>query len=336
MKRIIAIGASAGGFEAVAKVLQILPQDFQAAIFIVIHIGREASNQIILNTIQKTTKLTCKIAVDGDRIEDSVVYIAPADHHLMVDEEHMLVKNGATENNWRPSIDVLFRSVAAHYNSCAIGIILSGLLSDGTSGMTAIKRSGGICIVQDPGEAQFGDMPRNVINNVSIDHQVAADEIGYILIDLLSSEIPCIPTESPVDVKLEAEINRRMSSSLNDVDKLGEKTSLTCPDCGGMLTKIGNAGASRYKCFTGHVYSSALLEKLHAKNIENSIWVAIRMMEERKNLIYNFTNSTADTNDNSSVIRNTDRVNFLSKHIVVLKNLLSDISKIDNEPQKIA
>ncbi|UKT65278.1 chemotaxis protein CheB [Pedobacter mucosus] len=333
IKKIITIGASAGGFGAVSKVLTHLPENFPAAIFIVIHIGKDASNQIILNTIQKSTRLKCEIAFDGCEIENSVVYIAPADHHLMVDKGTILVKNGATENNWRPSIDVLFRSAAANYDSCVIGIVLSGLLYDGTSGMNAIKRSGGVCIVQDPNEAQFADMPQNVLSNVSVDHQVSAEEIGYILIDLLAEKKPCIPKESPKDVKLEAEITKRMSSNVDEVEQLGVKTNFTCPDCGGMLTKINTDKEPRYKCFTGHVYSEALLGKLQDKNIENSIWVAIRMMEERKNLL----NSLSENNPNSTQKipsnNNSDRVNFLSEHIERLKTLLTDIGSVNSNKQ---
>src|SRR5215217_2275567 len=144
---IITIGASAGGISAVSRLCASLDQDLNAAIFIVIHLSRTSTAEVVLRQIQKSSKLPCRIPVNEEEIRNGHIYLAPPDHHMMIEREKILIQKGAYENHWRPSIDVLFRTAAAAYDSCVTGIILTGMLDDGTSGMSAIKRSGGRCIV---------------------------------------------------------------------------------------------------------------------------------------------------------------------------------------------
>ncbi|TDQ11813.1 chemotaxis protein CheB [Pedobacter metabolipauper] len=284
IKNVITIGASAGGIAAVSRLVAGFNATFDAAIFIVIHVSRNSLSDVILHEIQRRTKLICLIPEDGQIIENSTIYLAPADHHMMLAGGNISIKKGAFENHWRPSIDVLFRSAAAAYSNCVTGIILTGLLDDGTSGMSAIKRSGGRSIIQDPAEADFPDMPKSVLSNMEVDYKVSIDEMGYILSDLYSRE-ECNVAHVPDDVKLEAEITLRMSSNVEDLEKLGSFTPFTCPDCGGTLVKVETDEVPRYRCYTGHSYTQKSLEESQIKSLEESLWVAIRMMEERKNLL---------------------------------------------------
>lgn len=281
VKNVIVIGTSAGGINAMSKLVAGFEEDFDAAVFVVIHISRNSLTEVILSQIQKQTVLKCVIPKDGDEIANKVLYLAPADHHMMIEKKKVLIRKGAYDNHWRPSIDVLFRSAAVAYDSCVTGIILTGLLDDGTSGMSAIKRSGGRCMVQDPQEADFPDMPNSVLNSMEVDYKVFINEMGYILSDMFSKN-PCEGGTVPADVKLEAEITMRMSSNVKDLEKLGPLTPFTCPDCGGILVKVENDQISRYRCYTGHTYTEKALESEKIKRIEESLWVAIRMMEERK------------------------------------------------------
>ncbi|RZM21486.1 MAG: chemotaxis protein CheB, partial [Pedobacter sp.] len=251
VKNVITIGASAGGIQALCSLLRVMPEKLDAAVFAVIHIPKESMSDIILHTLKKYTALHCRVPDDGEQIKNNTLYLAPANNHMMVAKDKVLIRSGARENHWRPSIDVLFRSAAVAYDSCVTGIILTGLLDDGTSGMLAIKKSGGICIVQEPGEAEFADMPNNVLNNVDVDYRVSVSEMGSIVNGIFSRRI-CKPHQIPEDVKLEAAMSERMSSKIEDVAQLGEVTTLTCPDCGGVLTKIQEEGLTRYRCYTGH------------------------------------------------------------------------------------
>lgn len=316
---LIVIGASAGGFAAVSKLLATFNDDLNAAVFVVIHISRNSDADIVCKMLQKQTRLHCQVALDGQTIKKHSVYIAPADHHMMVDVGKILVQKGAYENHYRPSIDVLFRSAAAAYGACVTGIILTGMLDDGTSGMYAIKRSGGICIVQSPEEAEFPNMPFSVINNVQVDHQLKVAEMGLLLNELLMNRT-CTAGEIPDDVKFEAEITKRMSSRPEDLQKLGPAVDLTCPDCGGTLHKIEQDAIPRFRCFTGHAFTASCLEDLQLKSLEESLWTAIRMMEERRNLLVSIHDSSG---------RKTERAEQLEVHVGRLKTMLANLTRAE-------
>jgi two-component system chemotaxis response regulator CheB len=284
IRNIITIGASAGGLSAVSKLLSTLPADLDAAIFIVIHLSKDARAETVLAMLNRNSNINVQIPIDGTPIRAKTAYLAPVDAHMMIRKGVISISGGAKENHWRPAIDVLFRTAAAAYDSCVTGIILTGLLDDGTSGMIAIKASGGTCIVQEPEEAEFSDMPYSVINNLEVDYRVPLADMGYILTDIYARR-ECEPSAVPAKVKLESEITIRMASEYQLTSELGTPTALTCPDCEGVLTKIQEQGIMRYRCFTGHVFSAHLLKQEYREKTEETLWVAIRMMEERRNFI---------------------------------------------------
>jgi len=314
---IIVVGASAGGFAAVSKLLSSINGDLNAAMFLVVHISRNSDAEIICKMLQKHTTMHCKVAVNGEAILSKHVYIASADHHMLLEEGRIRIQKGAYENHYRPSIDVLFRSAAATYGACVIGIILTGMLDDGTSGMYAIKRSGGICMVQHPEDAEFPNMPYSVINNMEVDHQLSITEMGPQLTNLLMNR-SCVKGEIPDEVRIEAEITRRMSSDPEDLNKLGPAADLSCPDCGGTLHRIVNDAIPRFRCFTGHVFTGTCLEDLQVTSLEESLWTAIRMMEERRNLLSSIHDSSG---------RKIERAAQLGVHISRLKSMLQTLNK---------
>src|SRR4051794_26929180 len=143
---VIAIGGSAGGLNALTEVVTHLPDKMNAAVFIVLHLSKVGLGDFLVHRLQKYTSYKCKLPANGEKIEADYIYIAPPNQHLLVKDDEVVLGQGPEENRWRPSIDVLFRSAAASYGNRAIGIVLTGFLNDGTSGMWAIKRSGGRCI----------------------------------------------------------------------------------------------------------------------------------------------------------------------------------------------
>jgi len=317
---IITIGASAGGLAAVSRLLSTLHAELDAAVFVVIHLGKAAVLDVIVNMLGKNCKLPIIVPEDGTLIKTRQIYLAPADAHMMLQEEKILIRRGAKENHWRPSIDVLFRTAAAEYDSCVTGIILSGLLDDGTSGMAAIKKCGGRCIVQEPKGAEFPDMPNSVISNIDVDYRVQIEDMGYILSDLYSRN-ECEVAPVPDEVKLEAEITMRMSTSLPVNAQLGKLTPFTCPDCGGILTQIEDSnGEKHYRCFTGHAFGEQFLDDEYADKTEETLWVAIRMMEEQRNF-----KNTVLNRANSPEWEQRDR-QFL-QHIENLKEILQKLAK---------
>ncbi len=186
IKKIIVIGASAGGFGAITRLMAAMPNNLPAAIFVVMHLSKTSSAEIIQQQLAKFTGYRCRIPADKEKIVAGSLYIAPADFHMVVRPTHIRLLKGRPGIRWRPSIDVLFSSAARCFQSRVIGIILTGMLNDGTSGMSAIKGRGGICIVQEPKEAEFAGMPENVLNHVDVDYRVPLSDISYILADLFS------------------------------------------------------------------------------------------------------------------------------------------------------
>jgi two-component system chemotaxis response regulator CheB len=317
---IIVIGTSAGGFMATTTLLSTFGEDLNAAVFIVIHISKNSMAHVIANHLQKQTSLKVKVAEDGEPICNKVIYLAPSDRHMLLDENSIVVQKGAYENHYRPSVDVLFRSAAATFGSCVTGIVLTGMLDDGTSGMSAIKRSGGMCIVQDPDEAEYPNMPSTVLKNLDVDYTLPVSEIGYVLTDLLANR-HCTPAEIPNDVKYEAEITRRMSSEISTTAQLGEGTMFTCPDCGGVVRKIYDDAVIRYRCFTGHTFTEQTLVENQVKKLEESLWTAIRMMEERKNLLMSM---------NPDQQTPPERAVQMEVHVERLKEMLQHIGNTDS------
>jgi two-component system chemotaxis response regulator CheB len=327
VKNVVVIGASAGGINALIQLVGNLPAGLPIAVFVVIHMSKQSQAGIITNRLQKSTPYNCRVAENDTTIEAGHIYLAPTDRHLFLKPGKMLLLHGPHENRWRPSIDVLFRSAAAAYDSCVTGVILSGLLDDGTSGMSAIKRSGGICIVQEPSEAEYDDMPLNVINNVPVDHRVLVQDIGYIIADMLSKPRARLPV--PEDVKIEADITERMASNITDMQKLATHSNFTCPDCGGGLWELEINGHKRYRCHTGHVYTALSLLEKQGEEMEESIWISIRMLEERRNLLLNISGHNKGDAGPGLIDYYKRRADELAMHVERLKSLLISISKTE-------
>lgn len=201
---VITIGTSAGGVRALKTIVHSLPQDFPASVHIVQHISNETFSNLAA-VLDKVAQLPVAFAKDKELVRPSRIYIAPPDFHLLLESNRLRVIRGPRENRMRPAIDPLFRSAATAYRSYATGIILTGMLDDGTAGLQAIKACGGMAIVQDPKEAQYSSMPESAIANVAVDRIVSLKEIPNILRERVK-EKPAIVTDVPEDLLLETSI----------------------------------------------------------------------------------------------------------------------------------
>ena len=325
MRNIIVMGASAGGITALKKVLGGLSATLDAAILIVLHVSPRSNCSVIAQGFQKQTALRCRVAANMMPLESGVVYLAPADHHLMVKGTTMLINNGAHENKYRPSIDVLFRSAAVAFGHRVIGVILTGMLEDGTSGMVAVKRGGGLCVVQDPDEAEFSDMPQSVLNNVKVDYRGSLDEIPAIIQEIVSQPLPPY-TIVPNELQIEADITEKMMSNIDDLKLIAERSDFICPDCGGGLWAIKNDPLHRYRCHTGHVYTEKLLFDLQDQKIEESVWVAIRLLEEKVNLMVLMQSRKDSEGESVRSLLYQRRIDEMNMHIARLKLFLGALA----------
>lgn len=285
ISQIIVIGTSAGGLTTLEKLISQLQEDFPAPILVVQHISPDASGNVLLDALNKQGKLKCEHAVNKGTIKPGHIYLAPSDHHMMIDKNQtLLVTKGAAENRSRPGIDPLFRSAGVAFRNKVIGIILTGYLDDGVAGLEVIKRCGGVCIVQDPKDAEYPAMPNSVLNHIEVDYCLPISEMGGLLYQLMSRELGKLKP-IPKDIQIEATIAQRVLSDLPSVNALGDQVPFNCPGCGGVLWKINESSPIRYRCHTGHAYTESSLLAEQTMKIEETMWTALRMFEERKNLL---------------------------------------------------
>jgi two-component system chemotaxis response regulator CheB len=315
------VGASAGGLNAVTELVNKFPSKLNAAVFIVLHLSRAGFSEILIEKIKKGSPMPCYIARNGETIMPGSIYLAPADRHLLIRKNKIVIGDGPPENRFRPSIDVLFRSAAAHYGERAVGIILTGLLNDGSAGMWAIRESGGHCIVQDPNEAEYPDMPVSVLETMEVDHVASLRKIGGILRNIIErNEIKGI--KPSLMTIAESNLSEKVATAIEDVQKLGEKSFYSCPDCGGNLWKLEKGKIAHYRCHIGHSYSQQDLILKQKENIEQTIWVAIRMMEERKLLLLRMAGEHKGKGLDNLSGNYREQAERLEGHIDKLKDLL--------------
>src|SRR4028119_1926880 len=186
---IIVIGGSAGAIVPLIQLVQGFPCDLPAAVFIVVHTSPNFPS-LLPQILQRSGSLPAVHPEDGDRIEPGCIYVAPPDHHLLVKRDYIRVVFGPKENKFRPAIDPLFRTAAHAYGKRVVGIVLSGLLHDGTAGLIEIKERGGMAIVQDPQEAAVPCMPQSAIKHVAVDHILSSADMAHVLFELSHEPVP--------------------------------------------------------------------------------------------------------------------------------------------------
>lgn len=279
---IIVVGASAGGITALTDMLKSIEKNFKATIFVVLHLPA-SSPSALPAILTRAGVLKAYHPVDGDLIKEGVVYVAPPDHHLILDGNRVLVKKGPKENNFRPSIDALFRSAAYVYGPRVIGIVLSGLLNDGTSGLWTVKRLGGTTIIQEPEEADYPNMPLNVLEYVKVDHAISASAMGPLLKGLTTKRAakkPKITKEELAFLKMEVIISKQDNAFEMGIMNEGDLTPFTCPECHGVLVRLIEGKLIRFRCHTGHAYTASSLLADLSKSVEETLWQAMRGLEE--------------------------------------------------------
>jgi two-component system chemotaxis response regulator CheB len=290
-RNIIVIGASAGGVEAITQLVGNLPATFPAAILVVLHIPAHTPSALH-DILDRAGPLPCSPVVDGEAVCDGRIYVASPDRHLMIDGERVRLTRGPREGRVRPSADVLFRSAAYACGARVIGIVLTGMLDDGTAGLWAVKDRGGLTLVQSPEETPFPSMPQSAIDNVEVDAIVPLAKMPALLMKWTSEEIEAgEETLMTKGMELETRIALEDDALEKGVMHLGPTTAFTCPECHGVLVKIQEGPIIRFRCHTGHAYSmQSLLAELD-EEMDDTLWNAIRTFEERVMLLREMENT---------------------------------------------
>lgn len=279
---IIVIGASAGGVEALSLLVEQLPADLPASIFVVLHLPAH-SPSLLPQILSRRGPLPAGHPADGESIRPGQIYIAPPDFHLLLQSDCVRLVRSPRENGHRPAVDPMFRTAARVFGPRVVGVVLSGTLDDGTVGLAAIKQKGGIAIVQDPGEALYGGMPRNALESVAVDHTLPVAEIAGLLDRLARQPVKAASEDDPMTDKIpkESEIAAFALDAIEDEDRPGRPSAFGCPDCGGPLWELHDGDLVRFRCRVGHAWTANGLLAEQAEGIETALWTALRALEER-------------------------------------------------------
>ena len=292
---IVAIGTSAGGVEALIFLAKHLPEAFPASVIVTIHLAREGS--CFDEVLDRAGPLPTSFAKDGEAVKKSRIYLAPPERHLLVDGDRLTLGRGPRENNARPAIDPMLRSVALCCGPRAIGVILTGALGDGASGLQAINQCGGITVVQDPNDARVSDMPLAALNRTVPQHVVTLANLPGLLNDLVHQPAgDAMPV--PDNIRFEVAVAKGEPSEMSDLDRLGQRSVLTCPECNGVLWEIQEGDLVRYRCHVGHAYSAESMSANMDENVDRALGTALRALEERVALVERLRKQAEETGSN--------------------------------------
>ena len=317
---IVVIGASAGGPEALAEIVQRLPPAFPASIFVVVHFPAAVSS-VLPRLLGRAGPLPAIHPEDGDPILPGHIYVARPDCHLAIQDRRVRVTGGPRENGHRPAIDPLFRSAAHAAGPRVIGLVLSGNLDDGTAGLLTIKQRGGITVVQSPETAQYPGMPRSAIAHVPVDHVVPLEAVADLLVRLTSEPVPALAargagrrTPLPTGDGEEAAADRSTQP--------GVPSTMTCPECHGTLWEVREGDLVRFRCRVGHAYTAETLLAQQADQIEGALWTALRALEEHAALARRLAERAGTRGQTTSAAALTEQAMDAEHHASSLRQVL--------------
>lgn len=276
---ILAIGTSAGGLDALRTLAGGLPDDLAASVLVVLHLPPHFQSSLDA-ILSQSGPLPATFARDGERCEKRHIYIAPPASHLLIEDRHLRLGYGPRENNARPAIDPLFRSVGLCCGGRSIGVVMTGTLGDGAAGLQALKQCGGVTVVQDPDDATFPEMPATALRRSKPDHVVGLAAMPALLEKLVRQPAGA-PAEVPELVREEVAIARNGNVRMSHMDRIGRRSVLACPDCHGVLWEIDEGGLVRYRCHVGHAYTAELLSAALDEGLRGAIASAARVLDER-------------------------------------------------------
>jgi two-component system chemotaxis response regulator CheB len=282
---IVVIGGSLGSTAVLRRLLGGLREDLPAAVLITTHVP-STSTGYLSEALDAAGPLRVTQAVDGQPIVRGRVYVAPPDRHLLAVDGAIVLGTGPRENMARPAVDPLFRSAALTYGPRVIGVILTGLLNDGASGLHAVKEMGGLAVVQHPLDAEAPDMPRAALETVEVDRVGRVEELAGLINTLVDTPAgPAAPLSEELGLELEVEIAAGRRLGTDRLRQMADPSPLSCPHCHGVLSEMKTAGPLRYRCQIGHAFTAEAMISAQEEGVGEAIRIAMRMMEERAELV---------------------------------------------------
>lgn len=318
-QRVVAIGASAGGVDALKSIAAQMPADFPAPILVVMHIGKQPS--ILPSILGKSGPLGASHAIHGEALRPGHFHVAPPDHHMIVENGRIALSHGPKEHHARPALDPLFRSVGLSFGSRAIAIVLTGWGTDGTAGLQAVKACGGITITQDPEDARHHGMPLSALRAGAASITSPLAQVGALLVRL-SSEPPPPPHDCPRDLAHEQDLFLSRGDPVEHLSAIGEPSTYVCPECKGALWSVADAHPPRFRCHTGHAYTLGSLHHHQAAETDSALWSAFRGLQEEVLLLRDMARSSLVEGDTREAARLEMAAEGVMRHARRLRDLL--------------
>ncbi|MHA7627747.1 chemotaxis protein CheB [Corallococcus sp. M7] len=318
---IIVIGASMGGVEALTALAGQLPKDLAACVLLVLHVPAQ-HRSYLPEILTRSGPLPAHHPQDGEPLSRGRIYVAPNDRHLLVEQDRVRVMKGPKENGHRPAVDPLFRSAASAHGSRVVGVVLTGALDCGTSGLMAVKREGGLAVVQDPRDALCPDMPRSALEYVAVDHCVPLEDMGTLLTRLV--EMPVAPRSRKRSRQVETEV-KAMKVDIPSMDDppspmvYAKPSYYGCPDCGGVLFELEENGLLRFRCRTGHAYTAEALSGSQQNQLDGAMWAALRALEESASLSRRLAAQARQRSHERSALRFEERARTAEAQVQLLR-----------------
>jgi two-component system chemotaxis response regulator CheB len=323
---LVVIGASAGGVEALKQVVAGLPADLPAAVVAVLHLPAGGTS-VLPSILDRAGPLPARPTRDGDELEPGTIYVAVPDCHVQIDDGRLRVAGGPRENGHRPAIDPLFRTAAHAHRERTIGVILSGALDDGSLGLRTIKAHGGLTIVQDPKTALHPGMPVSAIRSVAPERILDPDGIAAAIVEFANGR----GGNGQNGARMRERSDRERVHEEASPEQPGEETGLTCPDCGGAIYQLDDGRVTTFRCRIGHQYGSDTFAVEQAKTVENTLWAALRLLEERAVLMRRLAEKHAQQQRTSSNF--SGKAIELEDHAAQLTQLLREVT---GSPQPVS
>lgn len=323
-KDLVVVGASAGGVAALSALASLLPTDLPASVLMVQHLPPTSPRHLV-EIVQRTSKLPVRWADDDCELKLGEVLIAPPGSHLLVDGNRAALSQAPKENHARPSINRLFRSAAASRGNSTIGVLLTGMLDDGVAGLDAIKWCGGTTLVQDPADAAFPDLPRNAVDAVAVDQIMPLAMLGKAISEVAGREVS--EQRIPGELELHARLDRIARADPETLDRLGQRDTARCPDCGGPLWRVHGREEDVYRCFVGHAMSCMTLVEAQIAASEEAMWTAVRTLEEQGFTLGSRAIEARERGDSATAARYDLRVERLQRQASLQRDLILELQK---------
>jgi two-component system, chemotaxis family, protein-glutamate methylesterase/glutaminase len=255
------------------------PKDMPASILVVIHLSPQFQSSLDA-ILTQAGPLPARFAEDGMKLERGQIYIGPPNSHMLAEGYTLRLGHGPRENNSRPAIDPLFRSVGLCCGHRAVGVVLTGSLGDGASGLHTLHKSGGLTVVQDPSDAAHSGMPYAALMKFRPDHIASLAKMPPLL-QLLLSEPASQPIDRLPELVYEVDVAKGGASNMQEMDRIGCRSLLACPDCHGVMWEIEEGTLLRYRCHVGHAYTAELMSLALDENLNRALGSGLRALDER-------------------------------------------------------